>query len=84
MKKTEKFKANSYTLPVIFLSIIILAILSSFRIRMIEDAKSRVEESYRLETSDISQLYSRNIYAMEKIANLLATEILEEEDLFDD
>ena len=42
MKKTEKFKANSYILPVIFLSIIILAILSSFRIRMIEDAKSRV------------------------------------------
>ena len=84
MKKTEKFKSNSYILPVIFLSLIILAILSSFRIRMIEDAKSRVEESYRLETNDISQLYSRNIYAMEKIANLLATEILEEEDLFDD
>lgn len=84
MKKSEKYKVNSYIIPGILLSIIILAILSSFRIRMIEDAKMRVEESYQLETSEISQLYSKNIYAMEKIANLLATEILEEEDLFDD
>ena len=84
MKKSEKFKVNTYIIPGILLSIIILAILSSFGIRMVDDAKNRVEEDYQRETFEVSQIYAKNLYAMEKIAGLTAAELFEQEDLFSD
>ena len=81
-KKGERFTLNTYIVPGILLSIIILAILSSFGIRMVNEAKDRVEESYQRETYEISQLYGKQFYSMEKMAGLLAAELLEEEDIF--
>ena len=81
-KKAEKLKFNTYIIPGILLSIIILMILSSFGIRMSDDAKKRVEDDYKKETEEICNLYEKKIYAIEKVASVLADELLSNEDIF--
>ena len=83
-KKSDKFRFNTYIIPGILLMIIIIAILSSFGIRMVDDAKNRVEESYQLEIKDISKIYEKNFYSFEKVTNMIASQLLNEEDLFSD
>lgn len=84
VKKNEKFKFNAYIIPGILLSIIILAILSSFGINMIQEAKDKVKEDYQVETSKICQIYERDIYAIEKAADLIAAELVIKDDLFEE
>lgn len=81
-KQTEKLKSNSYIIPSILLMIILVAILSSFGIRMTDEAKERVAGSYISEIQDISCIYEKNLYNLEKVTNLIACQIFEEEDLF--
>ena len=83
-KRSEKFKSNTYIIPGILLSIIILAILSSFGIRMSTEARDQVEYDYQVETNKICNIYEKNFYAIEKAATLLAAAYLDNEDLFSD
>ncbi len=83
-KKSDKFRFNTYIIPGILLMIIIIAILSSFGIRMVDDAKNRVEESYQLEIKEISNIYEKNFYSFEKVTNMIASQLLNEEDFFSD
>ncbi|MDO4188293.1 MAG: GGDEF domain-containing protein [Lachnospiraceae bacterium] len=83
-KKTEKLRDNSYIVPGILLMIIIIAILSSFGIRMVDEAKSRVEEYYQMETKEISKIYEKNFYNIEKVTNIIAAELLDKDDFFTD
>lgn len=80
--KKDKFKFNSYIIPILLMVVIIIAILSSFGVRMIADAKSRVEADYHKETIEISNIYEKNIYAIEKTAHVISAELLGSEDIF--
>lgn len=80
-KKVEKGKNTSYIIPGILLSIIIIAILSSFGIKMVDDAKSKVKEDYEQEARQICKLYEKEVYAIEKAAYLMSVGLLEDEAL---
>lgn len=83
-KKAERFRFNTYIISGILLSVIIIAILSSFGIRMVKEAKAEVESEYHTETSKISSIYEKNFYAIEKSAALLAAELVDDDELFSD
>lgn len=81
----EKLKNNLSLIPVILMSIVIFSILSSFGLKMINEAKDSVVLDYISEVKNISTLYEKEIYAIEKTSQILVEELAEEEaDILED
>lgn len=83
-KTADKKTFSTYLIPGLILGVIIIAILSSFGIRMIEDAKDRVERGYQEEVKGICEIYEREIYAVDKMGTIAANYIYNFDELICD
>lgn len=81
-KKNDVKQLNTYIIPIILLCVIIVGILSSFGLKMVNQAKAEVENDYRQETQEIGHLYEKNLFAVETAATVIANQLFEREDLF--
>lgn len=80
-RKKEKKSNISYIIPGIIMVIIIIAILSSFGIQMITNAKDQVTKDYQTDVSEICSMYQKQMYGISKISQVTAKQI-KTEDLF--
>lgn len=83
-RKVEKSKLHNQLIPVTVLVITFVAIMASFGIRMISEAKERVSTDYISDVNEISQMYNQQLYAVNTIAGLVVDETSAAETITDD
>lgn len=81
-KKKERSKNNSYIIPGIIMVIIIIAILSSFGIQMISNAKNQVAEGYQRDVAEICEMYKKEVYGVTQVSLATSKQIKIDGDLF--
>lgn len=81
---SEKKQFNTYIIPVAILAVIVVAILSSFGIRMNTDARNQVARTYQKESEKIGFQYEKELYALSKVAETCSRELVDEKELFDE
>jgi len=80
-KQVDKKKWNTYLVPTLIFTVVIIFILSSSGIKMMSDAKEQVTEDYQDEVESICFLYEKEIYALEKAACIMADYVFSSGDI---
>ena len=84
--KKRKFAVNEFRnliMPGMLLAAVIVVILSSFGLKMIEEAKEQVTNDYMADVKELSQIYNKQLYAIDTVASLISREAISKGDLFD-
>ena len=82
----RKFAVNEFRnliMPGMLLAAVIVVILSSFGLKMIEEAKEQVTNDYMADVKELSQIYNKQLYAIDTVASLISREAISKGDLFD-
>jgi len=82
--RKDKSYFQKLIIPGIVLSIIIIIVLFSFGSRMISDAKSQVTKDYQSDVYRFCQIYNKQFYVTDVIADLISKEIKNNEDILDE